>query len=374
MIDLVLDDLRGETSERGMALAELAIRIRDLNALEADRAALAFERQAAFGGVVGAVFRSDRRVEHYEDATAEILVHECNDALRDADHVCGHADAAVAVRVKRVFEILCDGKILGRIERLRRRLAQKRNGRHDFALHVMFPLAGSFAGLPTLYGVIVRRRTAMGRMTGSRLSFYGMSRGDFEMWDRNRRNMLGTMDDMPQYRKYMTQALELAHKGAGWVNPNPLVGTVVVRDGEILAAGYHDRYRGPHAERMAFDYADEHGVDMHGATVIDTLEPCCHVGSQPACTDLILSHGITRVVVGSIDPNPIVAGKGLRILEENGVEVVYDVMRAECDAINRHFFHYITTGMGVRMFFWTVMRPVQGFSCIASGFASPVIS
>ena len=113
MIDLVLDDLRGETSERGMALAELAIRIRDLNALEADRAALAFEGQAAFGGVVGAVFRSDRRVEHYEDATAEILVHECNDALRDADHVCGHADAAVAVRVKRVFEILCDGKILG---------------------------------------------------------------------------------------------------------------------------------------------------------------------------------------------------------------------------------------------------------------------
>lgn len=344
MIDLVLDDLRGETSERGMTLAELAIRIRHLDALEADRAALAFERQAAFGGVVGAVFRSDRRVEHYEDATAEILVHECNDALRDADHVCGHADAAVAVCVECVFEILRDGKILGRIERLRRRLAQKRNGRHDFALHVMFPLAGSFAGLPTLYGVIVRRRTAMGRMTGSRLSIYGMSRGDFEMWDRNRRNMLGTMDDMPQYRKYMTQALELAHKGAGWVNPNPLVGTVVVRDGEILAAGYHDRYRGPHAERMAFDYADEHGIDMHGATVIDTLEPCCHVGSQPACTDLILSHGITRVVVGSIDPNPIVAGKGLRILEENGVEVVYDVMRAECDVINRHFFHYITTG------------------------------
>ena len=155
MIDLVLDDLRGETSECGVALAELAIRIRDLNALEADRAALAFERQAAFGGVVGAVFRGDRRVEHYEDATAEILVHECNDALRDADHVCGHADAAVAVCVKRVFEILRDGKILGRIERLRRRLAQKRNGRHDFALHVMFPLAGSFAGLPTLYGVIV---------------------------------------------------------------------------------------------------------------------------------------------------------------------------------------------------------------------------
>ena len=155
--------------------------------------------------------------------------------------------------------------------------------------------------------------------------------------------MLGTMDDMSQYREYMKQALELARKGAGWVNPNPLVGAVVVRDGEVLATGYHDRYRGPHAERMAFDYADAHGIDMCGATVIDTLEPCCHVGSQPACTDLILAHGISRVVVGSIDPNPVVAGKGLRILEEAGVKVVRDVMRSECDAINRHFFHYITT-------------------------------
>lgn len=82
-------------------------------------------------------------------------------------------------------------------------------------------------------------------------------------------------------------------------------------------------------------------------TVIDTLEPCAMSDRSRHATDLILSHGITRVVVGSIDPNPIVAGKGLRILEENGVEVVYDVMRAECDAINRHFFHYITTGMPV---------------------------
>ena len=156
--------------------------------------------------------------------------------------------------------------------------------------------------------------------------------------------MLGVMEDMLQYREYMAQALELARKGAGWVDPNPLVGVVVVRDGEVLATGYHDRYRGPHAERMAFDYADAHGIDLTGATVIDTLEPCCHVGSQPACTALILAHGIARVVVGSVDPNPIVAGKGLRILEEAGVEVVRDVMREECDAINRHFFHCITTG------------------------------
>ena len=121
------------------------------------------------------------------------------------------------------------------------------------------------------------------------------------MWDRNRRNMLGTVDDMPQYRKYMTQALELAHKGAGWVNPNPLVGTVVVRDGEILAAGYHDRYRGPHAERMAFDYADEHGVDMHGATVIDTLEPCCHVGRRRVGGEDFLPADPSHVEIGTGD-------------------------------------------------------------------------
>ncbi len=157
--------------------------------------------------------------------------------------------------------------------------------------------------------------------------------------------MLEVMEDMLQYREYMAQALELVRKGAGWVDPNPLVGAVVVRDGEVLATGYHDRYRGPHAERMAFDYADAHGIDLTGATVIDTLEPCCHVGSQPACTSLILAHGIARVVVGSVDPNPIVAGKGLSLLEEAGIEVVRDVMREECDAINRHFFHYITTGM-----------------------------
>lgn len=164
------------------------------------------------------------------------------------------------------------------------------------------------------------------------------------MWNRRPVNMLGAMEDMLQYREYMAQALELARKGAGWVDPNPLVGAVVVRDGEVLATGYHDRYRGPHAERMAFDYADAHGIDLTGATVIDTLEPCCHVGSQPACTALILAHGIARVVVGSVDPNPIVAGKGLSLLEEAGVEVVRDVMREECDAINRHFFYYITTG------------------------------
>ena len=98
--------------------------------------------------------------------------------------------------------------------------------------------------------------------------------------------------------------------------PESAGSAVVVSGGEVLATGYHDRYRGPHAERMAFDYADANGIDLTGATVIDTLEPCCHVGSQPACTDLILAHGIARVVVGSVDPNPIVAGKAFASLRK----------------------------------------------------------
>lgn len=103
-------------------------------------------------------------------------------------------------------------------------------------------------------------------MTGSRLSIYGMSRGDFEMWDRNRRNMLGTMDDMPQYRKYMTQALELAHKGAGWVNPNPLVGTVVVRDGAgTLGSTGLSAYRG-YPSTMAEYLQSVHDIFASGVT------------------------------------------------------------------------------------------------------------
>ena len=145
-----------------------------------------------------------------------------------------------------------------------------------------------------------------------------------------------------QDEKYMRMALELALKGRGWVSPNPVVGAVIVRDdGTIIGQGYHERYGELHAERNALKNCMEPPA---GATMYVTLEPCCHHGRQPPCTDAILEAGISRVVVGSGDPNPRVAGGGIRILREHGIEVVEGVLKEECDAVNEIFFHYIQTG------------------------------
>ena len=142
--------------------------------------------------------------------------------------------------------------------------------------------------------------------------------------------------------QYMRMALDLAVKGRGWVSPNPVVGAVIVRDdGRVIAEGWHERYGGLHAERNALKNCMEPPT---GATMYVTLEPCCHHGRQPPCTDAILESGIRRVVVGSGDPNPLVAGKGIRILREHGVEVTEGVLKDECDAVNEIFFHYIQTG------------------------------
>ena len=141
--------------------------------------------------------------------------------------------------------------------------------------------------------------------------------------------------------KYMRRAIELAKKGSGRTNPNPLVGAVIVRDGQILSEGYHECYGQYHAERNAIVRAREAGTDLTGSTIYVTLEPCCHHGKQPPCTDAILESGISRVVVGSDDPNPLVSGKGYEILKKAGVEVVTHFLKEECDAINDVFFHYI---------------------------------
>lgn len=139
---------------------------------------------------------------------------------------------------------------------------------------------------------------------------------------------------------YMRLALELAERGRGWTSPNPMVGSVVVKDGQIIGQGWHEKCGQPHAERNALASCAQ---DPRGATMYVTLEPCCHHGRQPPCTDAILEAGIRRVVVGSGDPNPLVAGKGISILREHGVEVVEGVLREECDRLNEIFFHYIQT-------------------------------
>lgn len=139
--------------------------------------------------------------------------------------------------------------------------------------------------------------------------------------------------------KYMLRAIELAKAGEGFTNPNPLVGAVIVKDGRIIGEGYHERYGGLHAERNALRACCE---SAEGADIYVTLEPCCHHGKQPPCTEALVEAGIRRVYVGSYDPNPLVSGKGLRFLTEHGIHVVENVLREECDALNDIFFHYIT--------------------------------
>ena len=140
--------------------------------------------------------------------------------------------------------------------------------------------------------------------------------------------------------KYMRQAIALALKGTGRVNPNPLVGAVVVKDGRVIGEGYHQQYGCPHAERNALAACTESPA---GATIYVTLEPCCHHGKNPPCTQALIQAGVSRVVVGSADPNPLVAGKGIAQLKAAGIQVEEGCLQAECDAINFIFFHYITT-------------------------------
>lgn len=137
MVDLMLDDLRGETGERGMALAEFAVEVRHLDTLVAHGMAFSLKGKASFGGVERTVSRGDLRVEHDADTAAEILVHEGDDSLGNADHVRGHADAAIAVSFERVFEVLGHGEVLIRVPRILGRSLQKRDGCHDCSLHVL---------------------------------------------------------------------------------------------------------------------------------------------------------------------------------------------------------------------------------------------
>lgn len=139
---------------------------------------------------------------------------------------------------------------------------------------------------------------------------------------------------------YMRRAIVLAERGAGWTSPNPMVGAVIVKDGRIIGEGWHRRYGEAHAERNALQSCTESPV---GSVLYVTLEPCCHHGKQPPCTDAILEAGIRRVVVGSGDPNPLVAGKGVEFLRAHGVTVDTGVLKEECDALNPVFFHFIQT-------------------------------
>ncbi|MEG1184152.1 MAG: bifunctional diaminohydroxyphosphoribosylaminopyrimidine deaminase/5-amino-6-(5-phosphoribosylamino)uracil reductase RibD [Eubacterium sp.] len=141
---------------------------------------------------------------------------------------------------------------------------------------------------------------------------------------------------------YMKQALILAQKGCGFVAPNPMVGAVIVKNDQIIGQGFHEGYGLPHAERNALADCTE---SEEGATLYVTLEPCCHFGKTPPCTDAIINSGISKVVIGSSDPNPMVGGMGVKQLRNKGIMVVEGVLKEECDLLNSIFFHYIKTGL-----------------------------
>lgn len=138
---------------------------------------------------------------------------------------------------------------------------------------------------------------------------------------------------------YIKLAIELAKKGKGKVSPNPLVGCVIVRDNNILSAGYHEFYGGPHAEANAIANAK---TDLTGATLYVNLEPCAHYGKTPPCVDKIIENKISRVVISVLDPNPLVSGKGVEKLKEAGIDVEIGVCSKEAQFLNRFFFKYIT--------------------------------
>ena len=139
-------------------------------------------------------------------------------------------------------------------------------------------------------------------------------------------------------QKYMARALKLARKGEGSTSPNPMVGAVVVKNGEIIAEGYHQQYGGPHAEVFALESA---GKEASGADIYVTLEPCSHYGKTPPCAQKIIDSGIKRAVVAVVDPNPEVAGRGIKMLKEAGIEVEVGLFKEKAKSLNEIFFKYI---------------------------------
>jgi len=145
---------------------------------------------------------------------------------------------------------------------------------------------------------------------------------------------------MVKDEKFMHLALQLAEKGRGKTSPNPMVGAVVVKKDRILAFGFHRKFGGPHAEATALKAC---GDQATSATLYINLEPCCHFGKTPPCTDLIIASGIKRLVCATIDPNPQMNGKGLQSLKKGGIKVSLGILEKEAKKLNEVYFKYITT-------------------------------
>ena len=150
------------------------------------------------------------------------------------------------------------------------------------------------------------------------------------------------------YERLMKRALQLAKRAEGETAHYPMVGALLVKNGEIISQGYFKKPGEPHAEVKAIEKA---GSNARGATLILNLEPCAHYGTTPPCTEAIIRAGIKKVVAGMIDPNPLVCGKGFKRLRSAGIEVVSGVLEKESRWLNRHFVKYITTGLP-----WVILK------------------
>ena len=140
---------------------------------------------------------------------------------------------------------------------------------------------------------------------------------------------------------YIARCLQLARFGEYYVAPNPMVGALLVQNDIILGEGWHQQYGGPHAEPNCIRQAEANhpeGIDYNQCTLYVSLEPCSHYGKTPPCAELIIRKGIGRVVIGTLDPNPLVAGRGVKMMREAGIEVVVGVLENECRELNKRFF------------------------------------
>ena len=150
---------------------------------------------------------------------------------------------------------------------------------------------------------------------------------------------------------FMSRAIELAKQGRGHVSPNPMVGCVLVLDGDIIGEGYHEEFGGPHAEVMAMSNARKDPVD---AIAYVNLEPCCTTGKTPPCTAALVENGISEVYVGMLDPNPEINGKGIEALEKAGITVHVGILEKEANRLNQFFNKWITQKMP-----WVIAKVAQ---------------
>ncbi|MBC8257001.1 MAG: bifunctional diaminohydroxyphosphoribosylaminopyrimidine deaminase/5-amino-6-(5-phosphoribosylamino)uracil reductase RibD [Candidatus Marinimicrobia bacterium] len=150
---------------------------------------------------------------------------------------------------------------------------------------------------------------------------------------------------------FMSRAIELAKQGRGHVSPNPMVGCVLVHDGDIIGEGYHEEFGGPHAEIMAIRNARKDPVD---SIAYINLEPCCITGKTPPCTTALIENGISEVYVGMLDPNPVINGKGVEALEKAGIAVRMGILEEEAIKLNQAFNKWITKGMP-----WVIAKVAQ---------------